>query len=152
MLGLRNGHQLGKRRVSLSFHDHLKKRDFFRLRNGKKTRRDVSLTNSDAISVHKGGKQLSSVANMFLINFHRKSIMLFLFSRGWQAVLPCIHTDKYSVVQYNKALSFVKIKRSLSSASTHRHSGIQHLGPDWLLTFRLPGCFRHWHFFISVTE
>jgi hypothetical protein len=56
------------------------------------------------------------------------------------------HTDKCSTVQYNKALSFVKIKRSLSSASTHRHSGIQHLGPDWLLTFRLPDCFRHRHF------
>ncbi len=54
MLGLRNGHQFGQRRIPLSFHDHLKKNIFFVY----ETRRDVPLTNSDAISVHKGGKAI----------------------------------------------------------------------------------------------
>ncbi len=87
--------------------------------------------------MHKGGKQLSSVANMFLINFHRKSIMLFLFSRGWQALLPCTHTQigaaQYSTalssvtnIPYNKRHSFASASRPMLPASAFRHLAARH--------------------------
>ncbi len=94
---------------------------FFRLRNGKNSQGCPFNKQWRHQCAQGGEKQLSTVANMFLINFHRKSIMLFLFSRGRKVVLPCIHT-KAGAVQYNTALSSVtnipyNIRHSFASAS-----------------------------------